>query len=262
VNDAQLAIAVVGAGAEQVRQRFRTPMRRIDKGAGDFATDVDLLAETAMLSQIRGARPGDRVLGEEYGHSGPENSARVWLLDPLCGTLNFAARLPVVGVNAALVDSGDVVAAAVADPFSGDVFWTDGRSAYIRAGAKDSPLLPDADSGLVDLNLDPPFPNAPAFKAAQLAATDEFLASFRARVVSSSVALTWVASGQRAAYVTDGSIRDSVHFCAGLAICHAARCTITDLYGNPLSSAANGAIVAADDHTHSTLLGLIQRQQA
>jgi myo-inositol-1(or 4)-monophosphatase len=48
VNDAQLAIRVVSAGAEQVHQRFRTPMRRIDKGSGDFATDVDLLAESAM----------------------------------------------------------------------------------------------------------------------------------------------------------------------------------------------------------------------
>jgi myo-inositol-1(or 4)-monophosphatase len=186
----------------------------------------------------------------------------VWLLDPLCGTVNFAARMPVVGVNAALVDSGNVVAAAVADPFSGDVFWTDGRSARIRAGEEDSPLVPDARSGLVDLNLDPPFPNAPAFKAAQLAATDEFLASFRPRVVSSSVALTWVASGQRAAYITDGRIRDSVHFCAGLAICRAAGCTITDLHGDLLGSAANGAIVAADEHTHSMLLGLTQRQQA
>jgi myo-inositol-1(or 4)-monophosphatase len=262
VNDTELAISVVGAGAEQVRQRFRTPIRRIDKGAGDFATDVDLLAENAMLSLLHGARPGDRVRGEESGHTGPEDSPRVWLLDPLCGTLNFAARMPIVGVNAALVDRGDVVAAAVADPFSGDVFWTDGRSASVRATTNDSLLVPDSGSGLVDLNLDPPFPSAPAFKAAQLAAADEFLASFRPRVVSSSVALTWVASGQRAAYITDGDLHDSVHFCAGLAICHAAGCTITDLHGDPLANAPNGAIVAADGNTHSALLGLTQHQRA
>jgi myo-inositol-1(or 4)-monophosphatase len=215
-----------------------------------------------MLSLLRGARPHDRAIAEESGHTGPEDSPRVWLLDPLCGTLNFAAGMPIVGVNAALVDSGEVVAAAVADPFCGDVFWTDGRSARTRTAAGDTPLVPDAGSGLVDLNLDPPFPNAPAFRAAQLAAADEFLASFRPRVVSSSVALTWVASGQRAAYITDGSLRDSVHFCAGLAICRAAGCTVTDLYGSPLGSAANGAIVAADEHTHSVLLRLVQRGPA
>lgn len=141
------------------------------------------------------------------------------------------------------------------------MFWTDGRSAHVRVGGQDTPLVPGASSRLVDLNLDPPFPSAPAFRTAQLAAADEFLERFRARVVSSSIALTWVAGGQRAAYITDGSIRDSVHFCAGLAICKAAGCTITDLHGSPLSGTSDGAVVAADDPTHSALLRLVQRQR-
>jgi len=38
----------------------------------------------------------------------------------------------VVAVNAALRSSDAVLAAAVADPFSGEVFWNDGRSACVR----------------------------------------------------------------------------------------------------------------------------------
>ena len=79
-NYAELAIAVVGAGAEHVRQRFRTRMRRIDMGAGDFATDVDLLAAGAMVSLLHGAQPGDRVLGEESRPTGAQDSPRVWSL--------------------------------------------------------------------------------------------------------------------------------------------------------------------------------------
>lgn len=82
VNDTQLAIAVVGAGAEQVRQRFRTRMRRIDNGARDFATDVDLLTEGAMVSLLQGTQPGDRVLGEESGPTAAPNSPRVWSPTP------------------------------------------------------------------------------------------------------------------------------------------------------------------------------------
>jgi myo-inositol-1(or 4)-monophosphatase len=59
-----------------------------------------------------------------------------------------------------------VLAAAVAEPFGHEVFWTDGRSAFVRSQGRDTPLVPSAYSGLVDLNLDPPFPNAPAFRAA------------------------------------------------------------------------------------------------
>ena len=123
------------------------------------------------------------------------------------------------------------IAAAVADPFNDEIFWTDGSSAFMRADGLDMPLVPSASSQLVDLNLDPPFPNAPAFRAVTLAADSEFVARFRPRVVSTSMALTWVATGQRAAYVTDGDVRDSVHFAAGLAICQAAGCTVTDLRG-------------------------------
>jgi myo-inositol-1(or 4)-monophosphatase len=100
-----------------------------------------------------------------------------------------------------------------------------------RADGDDVRLVPSGTSKLVDLNLDPPFPNAPAFRAVTLAADPDFVATFRPRVVSTSMALAWVATGQRAAYITDSDLRDSVHFAAGLALCEAAGCTVTDLRG-------------------------------
>jgi myo-inositol-1(or 4)-monophosphatase len=80
-------------------------------------------------------------------------------------------------------------------------------------------------------------------------------------VVSSSLALTWVATGQRAAYITDGDVRGSVHFSAGLMVCQAAGCTITDLRGLPWGTAPDGVIVAADSHTHSTVLAIVSAKR-
>jgi myo-inositol-1(or 4)-monophosphatase len=257
VNDSEVAIAVASAGAEQVRRRFATPMGRTEKGGGDFAIDADIQAARAMLSWLGRERPDDGVVAEESGLSGPRDSARRRLLDPLCGTLNYASQMRIVAVNAALSTSDGVIAGAVADPFSGEVFWTDARAAYVRVDGRDAALSPDASSRLVDLNLDPPFPIAPGFRVASLCADDRFLAGFRPRVVSSSLALTWVATGQRAAYITDGHVHDSVHFSAGLAICQAAGCSITDLHGLPSGTAPNGAIVAADRETQSALLALV-----
>jgi hypothetical protein len=88
------------------------------------------------------------------------------------------------------------------------------------------------------------------FRVAGLWGDDRFLASFRPRVVSSSLALTWVATGQRAAYITDGAVRESAHFSARVAICQAAGPTITDLRGQPWGTTTHGAIVAADAQTH------------
>jgi myo-inositol-1(or 4)-monophosphatase len=259
MNDVDVAIAVAAEGAAIVRHRFGTALQRLGKGGGDFATDADLESERAMLAVLQRERPDDAVLGEETGRSGPADGSRMWLLDPLCGTLNYAANMRVVAVNAALRDGARCTAAAVADPFSDEVFWTDGATARARVKEQDAVLRPDARSTLVDLNFDPPFPNAPAFRATMLAADPGFTAGFRPRVVSTSLALTWVAAGRRAAYVTDGDIGDSVHLAAGLAICEAAGCIVTDLRGHAWGGGATGLIAAADAETHAALLALVRK---
>lgn len=256
VLDVEVAIAAAVEGADIVRRQVGRPAERVVKGGGDFATTVDYDSERAILRVIERARPEDAIFAEETGSSGQTDSVRSWLVDPLCGTLNYAVQMRVVAVNVALRRGPDVLCAAVVDAFSGDVFWTDGRHAYRRAADGEMPLAPSAASALVDLNLDPPFPSAPRFRAVALAGDPGFVAEFRPRVVSSSLALTWVATGQRAGYVTDGAIRNSVHFSAGLAICAAAGCVITDLHGSPLHAESRGAIVAADGYTHGRLVAL------
>lgn len=256
IKDTELAVVAARAGAAVVREMFGTALGRVDKGGGDFATAADLAAEKAIVEVLRDARPDDAVTGEEGGHTGAAGASRRWLVDPLCGTLNYAVRNMLVGVNVALRAGQDVTAAATADPFADEVFWTDGTRAYLN----DTVLVPSAESRLVDVNLDPPFPNAPAFRAALLLADPAFGARFRPRVVSTTLAVAWVAAGRRAAYVTDGRLRDSVHFAAGIALCQAAGCVVTGLHGQPPHTGVEGLVVAADEDTHSALLDLIRNQ--
>jgi myo-inositol-1(or 4)-monophosphatase len=259
VNDAGVAIAVASEGAAVVSHRFGTNLQRLDKGGGDFATSADVEAESAMLALLRRDRPNDAILGEETGSSGERSSARTWLIDPLCGTLNYAVKMRVAAVNVALRVERKLTAAAVADPFNKEIFWTDGTSAFLRVDNQDTSLVPNGQFKLVDMNFDPPFSNAPEFKAAILASDSEFAANFRPRVVSTTIALAWVASGQRAAYITDGDVRDSVHFAAGLAICEGAGCIVTDLLGRVWGNGATGLLAAADSETHAALLRLVRK---
>ena len=253
-DDAAVATAAARAGAEVVRALYGRRLARIDKGAGDFATAADVEAEAAILGVIRAARPDDAVLGEEGGQRGAADAVRQWLVDPLCGTLNYAVGNMLVAVNVALRDG----AAAVADPFSGEVFITDGETAWLRHdGADDALLTPTPATRLVDVNLDPPFPSAPAFRAVELLAHPEFVARFRPRVVSTTLALAWVAAGKRAAYVTDGGdLSGSVHFAAGIALCRAAGCVVTGIDGAPIGEAGRGLVAAADEETHGLLMSM------
>jgi myo-inositol-1(or 4)-monophosphatase len=259
MNDCDVAIAVAEAGAAVVYRRFGTMLQRLEKGPGDFATHADIEAEQAMLALLHCERPADAILAEESGRSGASSGVRTWLIDPLCGTLNYAVRMRVAAVNVALRSGGRCIAAAVADPFNHQIFWTDGLAAFVRADGQDTPLAPNGSSQLVDLNFDPLFPNALKFIAVTLAADAEFATRFRPRVVSTSIALTWVATGQRAADITHGDMRESVHFAAGLALCEAAGCTVTDLRGHVWGSGATGLVAAADSETHAALSSLVRK---
>ncbi|MEE4419028.1 inositol monophosphatase family protein [Streptomyces bugieae] len=255
LDDVGVATAAARAGADVVRSMYGQRLIRIDKGAGDFATAADVAAEKAILEVIRAARPDDAVLGEEGGQQGATESARQWLVDPLCGTLNYAVGTMLVAVNVALHDG----AAAVADPFGGEVFCTDGETAWVRNDGADAQLAPTPASQLVDVNLDPPFPSAPGFRAVDLLAHPGFIERFRPRVASSTLALAWVAAGKRAAYVTDGGdLSGSVHFAAGIALCRAAGCVVTAIDGTPVGQTGRGLVVAADRETHQLLMSMVR----
>ncbi|MEU8246701.1 inositol monophosphatase family protein [Nonomuraea sp. NPDC048916] len=259
-TDAELAVTAALAGAAVVRGMYGARLTRFEKSAGDFATDADLEAERVILDVIRTARPDDAVTGEESGRAGAHGTERMWLVDPLCGTLNYAVRNTLVAVNVALRVGPGITAAASADPFTHEVFWTDGERACVRSDGVDEELRPSPASRLVDVNLDPPFPNAPDFRAVRLLADDRFAERFRPRVVSTTLAVAWVAAGRRAAYVTDGHLRDSVHFAGGIALCQAAGCVVTGLHGQPPHTGAGGLVVAADQETHTALLRMISDQ--
>ena len=255
LSDADLAIAAARAGAAVARSRYGGSLSRLAKSGLDFATDADIAAEHAITDLLRANRPDDAILGEELGAVG--SAERTWLVDPICGTANFAAQTPLVAVNVALRTGDRFAAAAAADPIADEVFWTDGTSAWRRTGDADDPLTPDPASRLVDLNLDPPFPNAGRFSAAGLLTRPEFAAAFQPRVVSTTLALAWVAAGRHAGYVTDGDLRDSVHFAAGIALGRAAGCVVTDLFGGPVLAGPTGLVAAADRATHDALRALI-----
>ncbi len=250
--DHEVAVAAAEAGAAVVRRKYGEAHTYLAKSATDFATDADIEAEQAILDLVRDARPDDAFVGEESGSSGPR-SDRTWLVDPLCGTLNFAARTPLVAVNVALREGADVRVAAAAQTFSGEVFWTDGHGARVRRDGGDEQLVPSPVTRLVDINLD-----GRAARVLALLADEEFRARFGPRVLSTSLGLAWVAAARRAAYVTEGTVRDSVHFAAGIALCEAAGCVVTDLDGGPLRAGA-GLLAAADDETHAAVLAMLDR---
>lgn len=255
LDDVGVALAAAAAGVAVVRSCYGTSNVLHAGQRGEVTTDADVLAEQAILGIISMARPDDGWTGEEGG-SGGGLGRRRWLVDPLCGTANFAVRTALSAVNVALVEGSRTLAAVSADPIAGEVFWTDGRRALFRRDGTDVALRPSARSRLIEINCDGPIEGP--FVGPELVAEQALRSSFAVRVVSTTLAVAWVAAGRRAAYVSDGSFVDNVHYCAGIAICRAAGCVVTDLAGSPLEG-GRGLVISADPDTHRQVISITSR---
>src|SRR5581483_6412394 len=77
----------------------------VRKKGKDFATEVDLAIEREVVDALVSAT-GIEVHGEEYGGA-DINSPLVWVLDPIDGTFNYAAGLPMAAILLGLMRDGE-----------------------------------------------------------------------------------------------------------------------------------------------------------
>ena len=105
-------------------------LERIDyKSPRDVVTEADHLSEALILDAIRARYPNDAILAEETGeHRAVAGEAptsgrgRVWIVDPLDGTVNYANGIPVFCVSIALVTDGLPRVGVIFDPTRDDSF--------------------------------------------------------------------------------------------------------------------------------------------
>ncbi len=122
------AVAAAEAAGDLIRRRFGSVLTVRDKGVADIVTEVDQASERLIRRRL--ARTGLPVLGEEEG--GGEGAERLWIVDPLDGTVNFAHGYPVFSVSIALVDKGRPLVAVVHDPTRRETFRAErGRGAWL-----------------------------------------------------------------------------------------------------------------------------------
>jgi 3'-phosphoadenosine 5'-phosphosulfate (PAPS) 3'-phosphatase len=95
-----------------------------EKSPGEIVTEADLLAETVIAARLNALLPGVPVIGEEaVDHDTHLLSAlhapRYWLVDPIDGTANFAARSPDWAMMISLQEDGVTVLSWIWQPMTG-----------------------------------------------------------------------------------------------------------------------------------------------
>ena len=99
-------------------------------------TDADQAVERLLRERIEAARPGDSILGEEYG--GDRQPGRQWILDPIDGTANFLRSVPVWGTLIALAVDGIPQVGVVSSPALGHRWWAAKGHGAFTASTRDT----------------------------------------------------------------------------------------------------------------------------
>jgi fructose-1,6-bisphosphatase/inositol monophosphatase family enzyme len=123
-----VAALLARVGETVVMPRFRNLAADeiVEKSRGELVTVADREAEVRLFEGLAAIDPGVRIVGEEACAADPSlmddlGRGRIWIIDPIDGTSNFAAGREPFGIIVALVEDGSTVAGWLYDPVSGRV---------------------------------------------------------------------------------------------------------------------------------------------
>jgi myo-inositol-1(or 4)-monophosphatase len=221
----------------------------------DIVTEMDQASERLLVEHIRAARPGDGFLGEE-GAAETGTTGVTWVIDPIDGTVNYLYRLPGYAVSVGVRVGDDVVAGAVVNPVTGEVFtarrghgaWLDGRAIRVNEP-------PPLDLALVGTG----FGYGQARRARQAQILTTVLPRVRdiRRVGSAAIDLSSLACGRLDAYYEQGL--KPWDLAAGGLIAAEAGAVVGGLGGRP---AGESLVVAAPPGLFEELVALLETLDA
>jgi inositol-phosphate phosphatase/L-galactose 1-phosphate phosphatase/histidinol-phosphatase len=254
-DDIALAARLADAAGHVALRYFRTPVAVDDKADSSPVTVADRESERVMREMIARERPGDGIIGEEYGRE-REGASRVWVLDPIDGTKSFISGRPMFGALIALAVDG-TPAIGVIDCSAIGERWTGaaGRPTVHRlrdGSAKAVRVRPCPDIGLATLYCSSPLMFKDSFPAFERVREKVKLPMYG----GDCYAYGLVASGY-ADLDIEASL-NSYDFAALVPVIEGAGGIMTDWRGKPLDTGSDGRVIAAGDRrAHEQALALL-----
>ena len=230
------------------------------KSKRDVVTNADYASERLVIDAIRERYPGDAILAEESGeHAGVlrddgTHNGRLWVIDPLDGTVNYANGIPYYCVSIGLVVDDRPSVGVIFDPARDDLYdaVADGPARMdthaITASGKET--LSDYVVSLAVIG------------SGGLARERRIAPRIRIhrRMGSAALSLAYVANGRFDAFVQNGGLSPWDVAAAGL-IAERSGAVVTDVTGGPWwtpkARTSRTSVVAAPAAQHGALLDML-----
>jgi len=131
MKEFQTALRAVRKGGLILKKHFGRVGYRL-KGRANPVTIADLEAQAAVIKTIKKRFPSDSFLAEENLHDF-KSADRLWILDPLDGTLNYAHSFPHFSVSLAFCIKGEPALGVIYDPSREELFTAEkGKGAFLN----------------------------------------------------------------------------------------------------------------------------------
>ncbi|MGZ8514898.1 MAG: inositol monophosphatase family protein [Candidatus Limnocylindrales bacterium] len=238
-------------------------LEQIDyKSARDVVTEADHLSEALIVHDIRARYPDDAILAEETGEhravAGEAPSSgrgRVWIVDPLDGTVNYANGIPVFCVSIGLVEDGVPAVGVIVDPTRNEWFGATADGPALLDGL---PIRASTKDKLSDFVISMALSGR---SAASHARNVRRAIRIPRSMGSAALALAYVGNGRFDAFVQQGGLSAWDIAAAGL-IAERGGARVTAMDGGSWFDLARGprsiGILAAPVAHHEALLGLVR----
>jgi myo-inositol-1(or 4)-monophosphatase len=220
------------------------------KGWADPVTAADRAAEAHIRAEMAKQYPDDGIYGEEEGRA-QSRSGRVWVVDPLDGTANFAGGMPIFAVCITLV-AGEPVVNVTYDPVRDESFDViKGEGARLNGAPIRASDVGELAGALIHIAF-------PRDRRLWLAATEltrciTQVAPHARNIGSSALAQAWVACGRLHAHARVSA--GEFDIIGGNLMIAEAGGVVTDMFGQPFVD-PRGGLLAAAPRVHQLLLDL------
>lgn len=134
----RVAIDAARKGGTIAKNRLGSPGYLQWKGHRDVVSEASLEVQEEIISTLQASFPDCGVLAEEGPEDAPVpvDAPHLWIVDPICGSLNFAQGIPYFAVSIALRSAGRIRVGVVHDPCSGELFEATDETAAKLNGRK------------------------------------------------------------------------------------------------------------------------------
>lgn len=116
------AAHLVKEAAQIYIQLGKAPTNIYIKDEYDTVTSTDYAVEQFIISQLSNKFPTDKIISEEQKIE-TITDARTWVLDPIDGTTNYSRKIPIYGIQIALLVKKSPVVAAIYLPEVDELYY-------------------------------------------------------------------------------------------------------------------------------------------